>query len=51
MQQTMLDVNRERGDAKDSRIELRVEYLQQNDDLLQDYWRLHRFQRLPSKIV
>lgn len=33
-------------DAKDPRIGLRVQYLEQNDDLWQDYWRLYCLQRL-----
>lgn len=33
-------------DAKDPKIGLRVEYLEQNDDLWQDYWRLYCLQRL-----
>ena len=34
------------ADAKDPGIGLIVEYLQQNDDLWQDYWRLYCLQRL-----
>ena len=33
-------------DAKDPRIGLMVEYLKQDDDLWQDYWRLYCLQRL-----